>query len=289
MTVWLIAAACWCAAAAWTADRDHRRLNGGPAPRPRRPGWMLFAAVGARARRILPPPVVARLPVTDERVLAAAGLTAAVDPAAGGDLRLGGLAVFGGAGLAAFLLVPSPLVALAWLGLIGFGWRYPDVWLAARASRRRERIERGAPVLLDLVAATVAAGVPVEAALSGCAVAVGGPLAEEIALTTAHLALGRPRSEEFRDLAERAGSPSLSALALALRLSDRLGVPLADTLRQQATRTRTYRSQMMQERAAKAGPKVLAVVVFVLVPAALVPVLTAVALTAAGAAGTFGV
>lgn len=287
--MWLVAAACWCAAAAWAADRDHRRLNRPAAGHRRRPAWVLLAAAGGRIRPLIPRPVAARLPAVDERALAAAGLADAVDPALGRDLRVGALGAFGGAGAVAVLLVPSPLAVLAALGLAGFGWRYPDVWLAALAARRRERIERSAPVLLDLVAATVAAGVPAEAALSGCAAAVGGPLADEVALTSANLALGRPRSEEFRDLAERSGSPALGALALALRLSDRLGVPLADTLRQQAARTRMQRAQAVQERAAKAGPKVLAVVVFVLVPAALVPVLTAVALTAAGAAGTFGV
>ena len=289
MTVWLVAAACWCATAAFAADRDHRRLNQSPSRRRRRPGWLVLARLGNRIGRVLPAAVAGRVPTVDERRLAAAGPAGREEALGGRDLRIGAIAVFGGAGLTALLLVPSPLVALACLGLAGFGWRYPEVWLAALAARRRERIERGAPVLLDLVAATVAAGVPADAALSGCAIAVGGPLAEEVALTSANLALGRPRGEEFRDLAERSGAPALAALALALRLSDRLGVPLAETLRQQAARTRTQRSHAVQERAAKAGPKVLAVVVFVLVPASLVPVLAAVALTAAGAAGTFGI
>jgi pilus assembly protein TadC len=43
----------------------------------------------------------------------------------------------------------------------------------------------------------------------------------------ANLALGRRRGDELRDLAERTGSPSLARLAAALRISDRLGVPLA--------------------------------------------------------------
>jgi hypothetical protein len=38
----------------------------------------------------------------------------------------------------------------------------------------------------------------------------------------------------------------------------------------------------VQERAARAGPRILAVVVFVLVPAALLPIAAAVALTIAG-------
>ena len=99
------------------------------------------------------------------------------------------------------------------------------------------------------------------------------------------MTLGRPRGEEFRDLSERTGAPTLAALGLALRLSDRLGVPLADSLRDQARRSRAEAARTVQERAARAGPRVLAVVVFVLVPAALLPIATAVALTVAGALG----
>jgi tight adherence protein C len=98
----------------------------------------------------------------------------------------------------------------------------------------------------------------------------------------ANLALGRPRSEELRDLALRTGSASLAQLALTLRLSDRLGVPLAEALRRQADRARMQRARMVQERAAKAGPRVLVVVVFVLVPAALLPLAAAVILTVLG-------
>ena len=45
---------------------------------------------------------------------------------------------------------------------------------------------------------------------------------------------------------------------------------------------RVQRARAVQERAAKAGPRVLVVVVFVLVPAALLPLAAAVVLTVAG-------
>ena len=41
----------------------------------------------------------------------------------------------------------------------------------------------------------------------------------------------------------------------------------------------------MQERAARAAPRILLVVVFVLVPAAMLPVMTALALSAVGSLG----
>ena len=119
-------------------------------------------------------------------------------------------------------------------------------------------------------------------AVAGAANAAGGELADEMERSRVALALGRPRGEELRDLSERTGAPTLAALGLALRLSDRLGVPLAESVRGQAERSRAEAARNVQERAARAGPRVLAVVVFVLVPAALLPIGAAVALTIAG-------
>ncbi len=171
---------------------------------------------------------------------------------------------------------------------LGFGVAYPDLWLRTAAARRQEQIERRAPLVLDLVAATVAAGIDLNAALRGAAAAADGPLREELELVHANVELGRNRRSELRDAAARTGSPSLAGLAMAVSLSDRLGVPLAETLEAQAARTRADRGRAVEERAAAAGPKVLVVVVFVLVPAALTPLLAAVALSVAGAVGGAG-
>jgi tight adherence protein C len=193
-------------------------------------------------------------------------------------------ATVAGVGLAllGFTVIGGFVGVVAAASLAGFGVAYPGLWERAAAARRAERIERRVPELVELVASTVAAGVGLDAALQGAAEAVGGELRAELELAYANIALGRPRAEELRDLAARTGSPSLAQLALTLRLSDRLGVPLAESLRRQADRARTQRARAVQERAANAGPRVLVVVVFVLVPAALLPLAAAVLLTVAG-------
>jgi tight adherence protein C len=208
---------------------------------------------------------------------------------AGGDVmaaRLGSAACFGGLGLAGAVGVGGALGIAVGVLLLAFGCVYPDLWLRSAAARRSARIERAAPALLELVAAAVQAGVPLDAAIEGAGRAAGGELAEELERSRVSMALGRPRGEELRDLSERTGAPTLAALGLALRLSDRLGVPLAESLRDQARRSRAEAARVVQERAARAGPRVLAVVVFVLVPAALLPIAAAVALTVAGALGS---
>ncbi|MGZ4194776.1 MAG: type II secretion system F family protein, partial [Solirubrobacteraceae bacterium] len=203
-------------------------------------------------------------------------------------LRAGSLLAFTLAGVAAWMVVGGVMGAGGAAGLAGFGWAYPDLWLRSAAARRCELIERRAPLLLDMLAATVAAGVGIDRALEAATHAVDGPLRDELELTLANLALGRRRGAELRDLAERSGSPSLAHLGAALRMSDRLGVPVADVLRRQADRARADRARDVQERAARAGPRMLMVVVFVLVPASLLPLLAAVALTALGSLGEMG-
>jgi len=198
------------------------------------------------------------------------------------SLRAGAAIGFGCLGLVVAVLLGGASGVFVAVALWAFGGAYPDLWLRSAAARRAERIERRVPELVELVASLVAAGVGVDASLRGAGEAVGGELGGELERMQANLALGRSRADELRELAARTGSPSLAQLALALRLSDRLGVPLAEALRRQADRARVQRARAVQERAAKAGPRVLVVVVFVLVPAALLPLAAAVVLTVAG-------
>lgn len=263
-------------------------------------GWLLLALAAlalaearqaaARDRTLNPPDRQVRGSPSVHLLTALGRGPAALLARAGIDVssfRAG--AIVAGAGLALLALtVTGRLVGvIAAAGLTGFGAAYPGLWQRAAAARRAEQIERRVPELVELVASTVAAGVGLDAALQGSAEAVGGELRAELELAYANIALGRPRAAELRDLAARTGSPSLAQLALTLRLSDRLGVPLAESLRRQADRARTQRARAVQERAAKAGPRVLVVVVFVLVPAALLPLAAAVVLTVAGSLSGF--
>jgi pilus assembly protein TadC len=273
----IVAAGAAFAAARRSAQRD-RALN---PPEPRAAGGAslrLLTALGRRPAARL----ARRVPWLGHgwtALRAEGAVPAGLEPAA---LRAGAAIAFGGLGLAALVVLGGATGILGAAAVAGFGLVYPDLWLRAAAARRAERIERRVPELVELVSSMVAAGVGIDAALQGAAAAVGGELGAEVELAQANVALGRPRAEELRDLATRTGSAALGQLALTLRLSDRLGVPLADALRRQAERARAQRARMVQERAARAGPRVLVVVVFVLVPAALLPLVAAVVLTVSG-------
>jgi Flp pilus assembly protein TadB len=263
------------------AVRSYRRDPRGRRSSERRVPTALMVSAGRRLAGRLPGRLGA--PPDPALVRRAGSPVAPIDvPAA----RAGSIVAFASLAVVGALAAGGILALLIGAGFVAFGAAYPDLWLRALAKRRTGQIERAAPALLELVAAGVEAGVPLDVALAGAAQAAGGELAEELERSRVAIALGRPRSEEFRDLGERTGAPTLASLGLALRLSDRLGVPLAASLRDQADRSRAEAARAVQERAAKAGPRVLAVVVFVLVPAALLPIAAAVALTVVGALGT---
>jgi tight adherence protein C len=263
-------------------------------------GWMLLALAAvallearraaARDRAVNPPDRGERA-TASVRMLSALGRRPAALLARRGfdvsEFQAGAAMAFAVLAVLAFMLIGGPTGFVAALALAGFGVAYPGLWLRAAAAGRAERIERRVPELVELVASTVAAGVGLDVALQGAAEAVGGELGAELDLAYANIALGRPRADELRELAARTGSSSLAQLALTLRLSERLGVPLAESLRRQADRSRTQRARDVQECAARAGPRVLVVVVFVLVPSALLPLAAAVLLTMSGSLSEF--
>ena len=281
----LLACAAAVAEEARRAWRRDRAING----RARRGGidrLRSLAALGRMTGRLvdrLPEP-----PLQRDRLCERAGSPPDVGDRSVREARVGSTLVMGLLGAFAMLLLAAPGGLAAFAVCTGFGWLYPDLWLRTAAGRRSEQIESQAPLALDLIAATVSAGVGLDHALAAAAEASTGPLRAELERVGSNLALGRRRSHELRDLAERTGSPSLTRLAAALRVSDRLGVPLAEGLRRQARRPRAERALRVQERAATAAPRMLLVVVLMLVPAALLPVVAALALTALGSTGRLG-
>ena len=285
MIRWLLLASCLVAAAeARAAWRRDRQLNGRDATRATHRLDALVAA-GRAGRRVglrCPAP-----PFRRDRLIERSGLGASLGDQDVDDARLGSLVTFGSVGAAGLLLLQSPIGLVVAAACAGFGWLFPDLWLRSAATRRADEIERQAPLAIDLIASAVAAGISIDDAIRGAANSASGPLRAELETVSANLALGHRRAAELRDLGERTASPSLMRLATALRISDRLGVPLAAGLRRQAARTRTEQARAVQERAARAAPRILLVVVFLLVPAAMLPVMTALALAASRSVGTF--
>jgi len=269
-----------CAAAILAMLARAPRTSGAPAPDRSDRVPRALVALGRRTR------FVGVLPEPPGAAGAAHLVLAGVEGVAAGDLRdlrRGAVFAWGTMGLVAALLAPGLITVGALPAIVGLGWLQPELWLRGRARRRSARIEEQAPLVLDLVAVSVAAGASVDAALEGAGAVAAEPLRSELRRLAASVALGARRGEELRELSARTGAPTVQRLSAALRRADRLGVPVAGELRAAADAARRERRHAVEERAAEASPRILLVVVFLLVPAALLPVMTAVGLSAVDA------
>ena len=189
--------------------------------------------------------------------------------------RLAGVALGVLAALAAAPAAPGRISWLLAAALPAAGFLAPDAWLERRARRRRRALVASLPDALDLLAISSAAGRGPLAGLAQIAAAGGGPLAEELRMVVAEAECGRPLAAALAGLRERFPGGEVAALCAAIERSRRLGSPLADQLRRQAAALRRDQRRAIEERAARAAPKIQLVVALVLVPSVLLMIAAA--------------
>lgn len=185
-------------------------------------------------------------------------------------MALGVLAALGAAPAA-----PGRTSLLVALAMPAAGFVLPDALLEREARRRRRRLIAALPDALDLLAVGSAAGRGPAAGFAEIARAGSGPLAEELRVAVAELECGRPLSTVLVSLRERVPGSEIATLCASIERSRRLGSPLADQLRRQAASLRRDRRRAVEERAARAAPKIQLVVALALVPSVLLMIAAA--------------
>ncbi|MEK6277671.1 MAG: type II secretion system F family protein [Actinomycetota bacterium] len=232
-------------------------------------GWRIGGRLGEllrdRGRAVAAGAVLRDVP---ER-LARAGLAGRISPAAVLAGRFGFTALGLLAGLAAAPAAPGRLSWLVLAGMPAAGFVAPDALLERAARKRHERLVAALPDALDLLAVSAASGRSAAAGFAEISAASGGPLATELAVAVAEISAGTPQDRALDSLRERVSGSELAALVAAIERSRRYGSPLADQLRRQARALRTDQSRAVEERAARAAPKIQLVVALVLVPSVL--------------------
>ncbi|AWP80586.1 type II secretion system F family protein [Bordetella bronchiseptica] len=246
----------WCGAG-WAAAC-------GPEPAPGPPAWRL-----PRAWRCCRPWLGPLLPWCDrllswrmraviERAIVRAGCDGLVRPCEVAALSLwmawlGGVVAMTAASLAdgwrAWLpLAPAACAAGAW----------PALWLRRCAARRRQRIARELPFILDLMTLCAEAGLGMHGALQQAAShGPPGPLRELLVQALCDMRAGMPRRQAMQALAARADSPPVRAWVGALAHADAQGMSLGPMLRGLATRYRAERHQRAERLAMEAPVKML--------------------------------
>ncbi|MGZ5297570.1 MAG: type II secretion system F family protein [Actinomycetota bacterium] len=189
-------------------------------------------------------------------------------------IRRGAAAV----GLLTGLALPRPGFFLAPV-LCLIGLRVPAILEHRALRRRRAAMNAQIPQLLDLLAAASSAGLSGQLALRRAVVALGGPLAVELADALDAVDLGARWRDEMAAVAERLELPDLRRTVAALSRTETLGASLADSTAELAASVRAARRAAVTERARTAPVKMLFPLVFLVLPAFLLLTVVPVLLT----------
>jgi tight adherence protein C len=182
------------------------------------------------------------------------------------------LATAAGGALAALLAAPAApgrLSLLVALALPAAGFLAPEALLERRERLRRRRLVAALPDALDLLAVGSESGRGPAAGLAEIARSGSGPLAEEMRILVAGVSCGEPLADALRTLRERVPGNEVATLCASIERSRRLGSPLAEQLRRHSATLRRDQRRAVEERAARAAPKIQLVVALILVPSVL--------------------
>lgn len=190
--------------------------------------------------------------------------------------------------LAAAPAAPGRFSLLVTAGLPAAGFFVPDALLERRARLRKRRLVGALPDACDLLAVAAAAGRGPASGFAELAHGSDGPLAEELRMTVAELSCGRPLPAALKSLRDRVPGSELATLCAAIERSRRYGSPLAEQLRRQSSALRSGQRRAVEERAARAAPKIQLVVALILVPSVLLMITAALIANADALLSGFG-
>jgi len=132
------------------------------------------------------------------------------------------------------------------------GLYVPNLYIRAKADKRREAIVNGFPDCLDLMLVCVEAGLGIEAAMDrvGREMVHSHPLvAQLLSIAVLQLRAGATREEAYRRLADMAGVDEIRSFSTLLIQSDKLGTSISTTLRVYAAEMREKRRMRAEEKA----------------------------------------
>jgi tight adherence protein C len=164
--------------------------------------------------------------------------------------------------------------ALLWGAVFGvFGFFLPDLLLLNKAQHRSEAMQRALPDSIDLLTISVESGLAFDAALAQVAQNTDGPLAEEFNRVLREIQIGSSRSDALRALSERSDVEDLRIFLNSMVQAEKLGIPIADVLRVQASEIRLKRSQRIEEQAMKLPVKLVFPLLLGIMPALFIVIL----------------
>jgi tight adherence protein C len=147
------------------------------------------------------------------------------------------------------------------------GWIGPTFWLKRRAAARLEQIDHEMPDLVDLLVTAVEGGLGFGGSLELVVRSLEGPLGEELRLALQEQSLGLTTNGALQNMLERVDTLSVRSFVQAIVQGESLGVSVGKILRDLAKEMRSRRRQAAEERAHKAGTKIIFPVAVCIFPA----------------------
>jgi tight adherence protein C len=150
----------------------------------------------------------------------------------------------------------------------------PHGLVARRARLRMNKIDREMPELVDLLLVAVEGGMGFSGAIRATSQRVDGPLGEELMLFMQQQSLGASTTEALQNLLDRCDTEAVRSFVLTIVQGERLGVSIGQLMRTLAEDMRKHRKSTAEEKAQKMPIKILFPLVFLILPAMFIVVLT---------------
>jgi len=174
------------------------------------------------------------------------------------------------------LLLPYALAKHGGMGPVAIGGAIaiaaimgPDQVLKNRRAKREREYREGFPDLLDLLVASVEAGLSLDAAVTRVTDELQRrypTLAEHLRVLTLELRAGKARKDAWIAFAERLGMDEARSLATMLRQAEEMGTSLGDTLAVFSDDMRTKRMLYAEEKAMALPAKMMIPLILFIFP-----------------------
>ena len=168
-----------------------------------------------------------------------------------------------------FQMPASKVLRLA-LGVSAFGFCLPFLFLNYKIRARQHSMQRDLPDAIDLITASVEAGLGFDGALQILSEKMEGALVDEFTRTLNEMRVGVPRREALISMGKRCNLPDISGFITSLIQADQLGVSIGSVLRVKSVAIREKQRHRAQEMGMKAPVKILIPLVFFIFPVILV-------------------
>lgn len=155
------------------------------------------------------------------------------------------------------------------LALALVGYYVPALLVTNALQKRQESLLKAFPDALDMLVASVEAGLGLDAAfrrVAGEMEEAAADLSYEMRLVNNEVAAGVPRATAMQHLSDRTGIDEISSLVNVLVQAERFGTPVARSLRIHSDMVRVRRMQRAEEAAAKISPKLTVAMILFMLP-----------------------